>query len=160
MDAAARPTASRRPGPLRRLRLRLRRGRLDERILSYASEEDPDVADRSALLVEPARRRKLARQLQAIADEVVEPEGMARGPATLRLRREEIAASRPELLALCRDLSDEPEVSPRGVILVDRLLRDGRSPLYTSDSTILFGTEEPLSLETAIRHARTALLMS
>ena len=161
MDVAARSTASRRrPGPLRRLRLALRRGQLDERILSYASQDDPDVADRSALLVYLATLRKLAGHLERIADEVAKPERLKRGPTSLRLRREEIAAARPELLALCRDLAEEPKVSPRGVILASRLLRDGRSPLYTWDSTMLFGVEQPLSVDAAIRHARTALLMS
>jgi hypothetical protein len=64
------------------------------------------------------------------------------------------------ILTLARDLEEEEAVSPRGVILADRLIRDGASPLYWRSGIKVGSDGEEESVERAIRHARAALLLS
>jgi hypothetical protein len=68
--------------------------------------------------------------------------------AQVRLRELQIIEAR----SLIRDLTDQLEadaaVSPRGVILADRLIRDGNSPMF-------WPSEE--SIESAVNEARAAL---
>jgi len=66
-----------------------------------------------------------------------------------------------ELEPLFRRLADEVEadgqVSPRGVILADRLIRDGTSPVYWRGDMSITAEAALRSLELAVRHARSAL---
>ena len=57
------------------------------------------------------------------------------------------------ILTLADELEQEERVSPRGVILADRLVTDGDSPVYGR-------TRSPSpneTVESAVRHARAAL---
>lgn len=153
-----------RPGPLHRLWTTLRAYALDDRLLAGESPSaSRGLAVRCATLLDPERRRRVARDLARVADEVIRPESLerrSRRSSCVRLRRQEIRGARELLLALSRDLVEEPHPSPRGVILADRLVHDGGSPLYDCREP-LFETEvggrEPV--EVAVRHARAALLM-
>lgn len=149
-----------RPGPLRRLWTSLRGYSLDDRLLAGESPTaSAGLSDRCAALLDPRRRRKVARSLERLADEVTQPERLERGRTCVRLRRKEIRGARRLLLALSRDLVEEPSVSPRGVILAERLVHDGASPLYVCREPMFEGEEKPESVEGAVRHARAALLM-
>ncbi len=65
----------------------------------------------------------------------------------------------PLILTLASELEEEQAVGPRGVILADRLIRDGSSPVYWR-SDVKVNQEEPVeTVETAVRHARAALLL-
>jgi hypothetical protein len=164
MPDRALETTEPRPGPLTRLWTTLRGYALDDRLLAgEPPTADRGLAVRRATLLDPARRRKVARDIQHVADEVIRPESLerrSRRSSCVRLRRQEIRGVREMLLELSRDLVEEPHPSPRGVILADRLVHDGRSPFYDSRAP-LFGREagglEPI--EVAVRHARAALLM-
>ena len=68
------------------------------------------------------------------------------------IQRQAVGRCRPLLLMIAEDLEDTKfSVHPKGVALVDQLLRDGCSPVYA-----------PLgerALEAAVRHAYAALLL-
>ncbi len=62
--------------------------------------------------------------------------------------------SAPLILTLADEVEQDDGVSPRGVILAERLVTDGDSPVYG-----LARIERPRegTVETAVRHARAAL---
>jgi hypothetical protein len=74
--------------------------------------------------------------------------------AQLPLHEREILASEPLILTLADELEQEESVSPRGVILADRLITDGDSPVYG-----LAPIHRPLeeTVESAVKRARAAL---
>jgi hypothetical protein len=155
------PNSRHRPGPLRRLRLALRSYSLDDRILAREPVDgDRELAEREEVLLDPGVRAKLARGLVALTREVRRPAGRSFFSSRLPLRRREIAGASAHLQDLARALAEEPEVSPRGVILARRLLYDGDSPLFAAHDP-LFDEAAPRRqpVEIAVRHARTALLM-
>ena len=57
------------------------------------------------------------------------------------------------ILTLARELEELPTVDPRGVILADRLILDGTSPVYITESAI----QENGALVRAVERAREAL---
>ena len=67
------------------------------------------------------------------------------------------AAAAQIRLQLAADLEANEAVSPRGVILVDRLIRDGNSPVYWRCGMAMEANPPEESVETAVRHARAAL---
>jgi hypothetical protein len=76
----------------------------------------------------------------------------SRYSSAVPLRRAAILEQRAVLLSLASELRDtDQRVCARGIALVERLLRDGGSPLYVE--TI------DQSLEGALRHARSALFL-
>ena len=74
--------------------------------------------------------------------------------ARLQLKVTEVLASAPLILRLADELEEEDSISPRGVILADRLVTDGDSPVYGPDPV-----EHPpqQTVESAVKHARAAL---
>jgi len=71
--------------------------------------------------------------------------------AQVPVQRSAILEERAQLLSLARLLTEEENVSARGVARVEELLTDGRSPFYYPSPR---GT-----LAAALRHARTTLLL-
>ena len=98
------------------------------------------------------QRASLAGRLAAGASPSDSPELARRILATSLERVIDAAEEPPRLIGLAAELRDTgTPVNVRGVALVDNLLTDGGSPLYT---------ESPdETLEGAIRHARAALLL-
>jgi hypothetical protein len=74
--------------------------------------------------------------------------------ARLPLEAREVLTNEPLILTLANEVEREESVSPRGVILAERLVTDGGSPVYG-----LRPIEHPLeqSIESAVKHARAAL---
>lgn len=115
-----------------RTALRRIRRSADRLILADASGQEASeiVRWRSDELVTPASRRALARELEQTLRHL-DPDSM---PSASPLRR--IAARRHEELferLEVRMLDDRP-VTPRGMLLLQRLLRDPGSPLYDAPS--------------------------
>ena len=102
---------------------------------------------RSARLLEPGYRSEVAAALREMLD-AAEHARRIFLKAQLRLREPQIIAAG----SLIRDLADQLEadaaVSPRGVILADRLVRDGDSPMF-------WPCDE--SVESAVKQALSAL---
>jgi hypothetical protein len=113
-----------------RLLARVRARSLDDRLLAGESpEESRQLMARSARLLEPGYRSEVAAALREMLD-AAEHARRIFMKAQLRLREPQIIAAG----SLIRDLADQLEadaaVSPRGVILADRLVRDGESPMF------------------------------
>ena len=75
-----------------------------------------------------------------------EQPGQLRLSAQVPVQRSDILDERAQLLGLARVLTEEDNVSPRGVARVEELLTNGRSPLYYPSP--------PGTLGAALRHAR------
>jgi hypothetical protein len=132
-----------------RLRALLRRPMLDR---SLAEGQDPTTAAsrwRARQLTSPRRRRKLAASLERTV-EVAEAPQAFRGSA-VPLNRDEVLRCRALLFGIAADLTDDAPVTPQGVLMLQKLLRDGGSPLYTAE---LDG-----ALEFELRCAHTALVL-
>lgn len=101
----------------------------DEQLLA-SRLPSPRLAWRVAELVDPAHRVELGRALADIvhaADERLLPNAKP-------LNRGAVRECRAQLLELAACLFDtERTVSPRGMLLVEQLLRDSSGPLYGSE---------------------------
>ena len=125
----------------------------DELVTGGASDARPAVLVRRARLLHRHYRAAVARGLRALIAEARtnRPNFFA---AKLPLRVPEVLQSAPLILTLADELEEEEQVSARGVILAERLVTDGGSPVYG-----LTPIEHPLevTVEAAVKHARAAL---
>jgi hypothetical protein len=131
-----------------RLLARVRARSLDDRLLAgERPEESRQLMARSARLLEPGYRSEVAAALREMLDDAEHARRLF-FKAQVQLREPQIIAAR----SLIRDLADQLEadaaVSPRGVILADRLIRDGDSPLFWPRNE---------SVESAVKQALSAL---
>lgn len=158
-------------------RVWLSRATLDRMLAEGADPHDSrELARRAAQLTSARHRRSLAAAIERTLEEAEHPRA-ALSP-TVPLQRREVLAARASLERLAKDLAGDDRESasrnrsalstqdvasvsledmtaeryaPRGVALVQRLLSNGDSPLYTP--------YPPGELELAVRHANTALLL-
>ncbi len=136
----------------------LRKLSLDRRLLAgEPPSESAELALRRARLLDPENLRRLADRLERVVEEAWRPARLGRRSTRVPLRRHEIRRNRSVLLALARELREQADPELRGVILVEHLLTDGRSPLYAGE--LLTGEDERPSIEIAARQARTALTL-
>jgi hypothetical protein len=117
--------------------------------LSYDTGEGKKRADQ---LVSSRNRAKCAQALRDLVQEAQKPRSSLFN-ANLRIQRALIRDNQPLILTLARDLDELPEVNPRGVILADRLIEDGESPVYITEAAI----DENGALVRAVERAREAL---
>lgn len=137
-----------------RIVARLRARSIDDRLLSGgATDGRPAVLVRRARLLHRRYRSAVAGALRTLiaAARLNQPNLYA---ANLPLRAREVLQSAPLILTLADEVEQEETVSPRGVILAERLVTDGDSPIYGL-TPIEHPPEE--SVESAVRHARAAL---
>ncbi len=121
---------------------------IDERLLAgQPADGNPVTLARRALLLDQRYRSALAAALRRLIDAARRHD---RNPfvARIPLRENEVLDSAPLILTLAAELEEEDRVSARGVILADRLIRDGDSPVF-------WPCDE--SVESAVKHARAAL---
>jgi hypothetical protein len=129
-------------------RVWLQRGALDRR-LAHGADPDasPELSRRARQLMSRRCRSGLAEGIRNVIEEVEYPR---RGyGAAAPLNRRVILRERGFLVAIAEDLLSDDELSPRGIALVESLLTDGASPLYSP------GPED--ELHRALTHARAAL---
>jgi hypothetical protein len=129
-------------------RVWLQRGALDRRLAHGA---DPgasrELSRRARQLMSRRCRAGLAEGIRNVIEAAEEPR---RGfSAAVPIQRGDILSEREFLVAIAEDLLSDDRLSPRGIALVDELLTDGISPLYTA------GPEG--DLHRALTHARAAL---
>jgi hypothetical protein len=124
-----------RGGTLRdRVRVRWARDELDRRLAEGADpSEDPLLARRAARLITPACRGALASGLEGVVASVDKPKNPL--SAAVPVRRRAVQGARRELMALAGDLRHLHAPRPRGVAMVERLITDPYSPLYTASSS-------------------------
>jgi hypothetical protein len=129
-------------------RVWLQRGALDRRLAHGADPSaSPELSRRARQLISRRRRSGLAEGIRNVIEEAKEPH---RGfSAAVPLRRRDILTEREFLVAIAEDLLSDDHLSPRGIALVEALLTDGASPLYSH------GPEG--DLHRALTHARAAL---
>ena len=137
-----------------RIVARLRARSIDDRLLDgRGTDGRPAVLVRRARLLHARYRSAVATTLRRLVAQArrSEPNFFA---ANLPLRAREVLRSAPLLLALADEVEHEETVSPRGVILAERLVTDGDSPVYG-----MTPVEHPLmeSVESAAKRARAAL---
>ena len=139
-----------------RILARLRARAIDDELLSGTpTEGNPAVLLRRARLLQRRYRSAVAASLRRLTEAARrnQPNFFA---ARLQLKVREVLAVEPLILTLADELEHEEGVSPRGVILADRLVTDGDSPVY-GPTPIHHPPEE--SVESAVKHARAALHM-
>jgi hypothetical protein len=126
---------------------------LDDRLLT--GELSPDSGDGKVRAEQLLSARHRAQSAKALRD-LVEEAQLRRASllnANLRIQRALIQENQALILTLARELEELEVVNPRGVILADRLIRDGESPVYTTESAI----EEHGKLAREVERARAAL---
>jgi hypothetical protein len=124
--------------------LRTARRRADDELLA-SRLASPRLAWRTTELVADTNRNELARSLI----DVVHAADERLLPTATPIHRGAVRECRAELLELAARLYDSRPVTPRGVLLVDRLVHDGSGPLY--------GTTDAQRLARDIDIARRAL---
>jgi hypothetical protein len=126
---------------------------VDDRLLSgELSFDTGDGKDRAEQLVSPRHRAKCAKAIRELVEEAQKPHSSIFN-ANLRIQRALIVQNQALFLALAGDLEELPAVNPRGVILADRLIDDGESPVYTTEA----GIDEKGLLVKSVERARAAL---
>ncbi len=135
------------------------RGRaIDDQLLAGRTPNGNPVARaRLARLVDLRYRARLAEALRRLL-EVARERRLSPFLAQIPLQVQEVLDTEPLILTLAAELEEDRAVNPRGVILADRLVRDGDSPLYWRSDVKVDPGAPVESVETAVRHARAALL--
>jgi hypothetical protein len=138
-----------------RLMAKLRARSIDDALLNGVPDRRPMVLVRRAQLLQRRYRSAVADSLRGMIDAARrnQPNFFA---ARLQLKVAEVLASEPLILTLADELEKDETVSPRGVILADRLITDGDSPIY-GPTPIHHPPEE--TVESAVKHARAALYL-
>jgi hypothetical protein len=133
---------------------RIRGRAIDDKILNgEVTDGNPIVIVRRARLISHRYRSAVAIALRKLVSAARQPR-LKMYAAEIPLRADEVLANEPLILTLAQELEHEEAVSPRGVILADRLIRDGDSPVYVS-----LPREHPPeeTVESAVKRARAAL---
>jgi hypothetical protein len=138
-----------RPSLRVRLRALVLRPSLDRRLAQGGDPTSAPLRLRARQLTSARTRRRLAGLLERAVEEAEGPQNF-RGSA-VPLNRIEIRRCSGLLYNLAAELSEDQPLTPRGVLLVRGLLRDGGSPLYAPS---VDG-----ALEFELRRARAALLL-
>lgn len=123
----------------------------DERLLSGELSPDSDAGRaRAEQLVSPHHRAECAKALMGLLEEAGRNHPSFFN-ANLRVQRTAIRENGALILALIRELEEPAVVDPRGVILADRLVQDGESPMYA------YPAEDNGGIARAVKRAREAL---
>lgn len=136
------------------LMARVRARAIDDLLLSGGAPNGSAVITvRRARLVNRRYRSGVASALRKLVGAASRPQQRRFG-AKLPLRSSEVLDNQPLILTLADELEQEERVSPRGVILADRLIRDGDSPVY---GPLPVSRSYDRTIEAAVKHARAAL---
>jgi hypothetical protein len=134
---------------------RLRAWTIDDELLAHAEQGDRRLVLRRSRLLQRNYRTAVANALRRLIEEA-RHNRPSRYTATLPLKVREILDSAPLILTLADEVERDDGVSPRGVILAERLVTDGDSPVY---GMARIDPPRAGSVDTAVRHARAALHM-
>jgi hypothetical protein len=118
-----------RPSRMMRLRIRLRRHRLDRELLEGSEpNRDPLILERARQLTDRSARADLAGLFQRVLDICNEPESRLRGAVSIQ--RSSVRVAAPDIGHIIDLLRGPQRISPQGVLMAYRLLTDGTGPLY------------------------------
>ena len=131
-SAAPRPRVSATTAWLRAVLLR---GRLDAQLAAGLDpQSDPALALRAKQLIHARNRRRLARSVEHLVEEV-EADRNWWLSAAVPFLRDQVVEARGTLVALAGALRDAEPINPRGVAMTLRLITDPASPLYVRTAT-------------------------
>ena len=134
---------------------RLRARSIDDELLDgRADASDPVIIVRRSRLLGRRYRSDLAKALRNLVAAAVNQRRPQRFAAKLHLRRRQVLENGPLILTLADELEQGGGLSPRGVILADRLVRDGDSPVY---APLPVSRRCDGDVEWTVKHARAAL---
>jgi hypothetical protein len=137
-----------------RILARLLARSIDDKLLNgEVTDGDPVLVVRRARLISHRYRSAVATALRKLVSAARQPNPNL-FVAEIPLRAEEILESEPLISTLADEIENEERVSPRGVILADRLITDGDSPVY-APLPLNHPPEE--TVESAVKRARSAL---
>jgi hypothetical protein len=126
---------------------------VDDRLLSgELSCDSGEGKTRADQLLSPHHRKACAQSLRDLVEEAQKPRSSLFN-ANLRIQRALIRDNEALILSLAREVEEPAVVNPRGVILADRLVRDGESPFYITEA----GIEDNGQLVRQVERARAAL---
>jgi hypothetical protein len=145
---------------MNRLSARIHRWAIDDRLLAGAPVNgSPVTRARLARLLDHDYRHRVADALRRMLATATRRYPNRFG-AQIPLQVHEVLETAPLILKLATELEREDAVNPRGVILADRLIRDGESPIYWRCKMAAEADPPSVDVESAVRHARAALLMT
>jgi hypothetical protein len=126
--------ADRSPSARARLALRLKvyttRGRLDRQIATGQPwDAAAELALRARQLSDPRTQQKIARNLRRVIS-YVDRRGSRRAISAVVIDPPAVARGRRAIVELAEQLERAAAVNPRGIVLAQALLTDGRSPLF------------------------------
>jgi hypothetical protein len=137
-----------------RILARLRARSIDDKLLNgEVTDGNPVVIVRRARLISHRYRAALAAALRRLISSARRRHPKMFG-AEIPLLADQVVENEPLILTLADELENEESVSPRGVILADRLIRDGDSPVY---APIPLHNPPEETVESAVKRARAAL---
>ena len=126
---------------------------IDDRLLSGELSFDSGAGKKRAeQLLSPHHRHECAKALWELVEEAQRPRASLFN-ANLRIQRALIRENQALILSLSREVAEAPVINPRGVILADRLIKDGESPFYIAGGEI----EDHGALVRSVERARAAL---
>jgi hypothetical protein len=112
------------------MRVRLSRWRLDEELIAGADPTSgADLARRAEQLVGRSTRLRAALTVERVIDEFDAPRGQL--SAAVPFQRDQVAEARRVLPWLAYELRNAERLDPRGVAMVDHLMRDVEGPLFS-----------------------------
>jgi hypothetical protein len=118
-----------RPSRMMRLRIRLKRRRLDRELLEGSEpNRDPLILERARQLTDHSARADLAGLFERVLKICNEPESRMRGAVSIQ--RGPVHAAAPDIGQVIELLRGPHRISPQGVLMAYRLLTDGTGPLY------------------------------
>jgi hypothetical protein len=113
-----------------RLRVRLSHWSLDTTLVAGVdSADDPALALRAEQLRSRRHRKRLASWLERLARDA-KPASASGLTSAAPLVKEQVVEARDSMVLAARLLRGSEPVHPRGVAMIERLLRDGGSVLY------------------------------
>jgi hypothetical protein len=137
-----------------RIRARMFARSIDEKLLNgEAINGDPVIVVRRARLLNRRYRRKVASALRELVS-AARRSDLNMFVAEIPLQADQVLENEPLILTLAEELEQEENLSPRGVILADRLITDGDSPVY---APIPLNRSFEETVESAVKRARAAL---
>jgi hypothetical protein len=111
------------------LRVWVSRLQLDEELIAGApSTSRPALALRATQLLDLKNRRRLAASLERLIDDFDSHSPQL--SAAVPFQRDQVAEARAVLPWLAYELRTAENIQPRGVAMVDKLMRDTTGPLY------------------------------
>ena len=133
-----------------RLLARVHGRAIDDQLLAGRTPNgNPAASARLIRLLDIRYRSNLADALRRLLEAARRPQ-LNPFVAELPLQVQEVLETEPLILQLAEELEEDEAVSPRGVILTDRLIRDGDSPVYWRCDMEVKANPPEESVETAV----------